>query len=345
MITTTNIYVLATGGTFAMAPLTGGALAPMKLDRLSTLLPSPASVAPGVNVTLEGLEPLIDSSSIAPADWGLIAARIGARYESFDGFVILHGTDTLAYTASALSFLFDNLSKPVVVTGSMLPLVAPCSDAGANYRNALSVAAHRATGLPLVPEVVVIFGDKVLRGCRARKMSAAAHNAFDSPNCAPIGDIRDRVRIFDDRLRPAPRAGARFSAQAAIDEDVVDFTLFPGVDARHVTRVLGHGDVSGVVLRSYGSGNLPEAKEFLAALGAAIAVNDKIALVVSQCAEGAVSLGDYAVSLPLIAMGAISGGDITPEAAFAKLAVTLGAHSGEEARRRIQRDLRGEQTV
>ena len=167
---TTNIYVLATGGTFAMTPTKGGSLAPLPLERMATLLPGPASVAPGVNVTLEGLEPLIDSSSITPADWGRIAARIGAHYDSFDGFVILHGTDTLAYTASALSFLFDNLAKPVVITGSMLPLIAPGSDALANYRNALSLAAYRLTGLPLVPEVVVAFGDKVLRGCRARKM-------------------------------------------------------------------------------------------------------------------------------------------------------------------------------
>lgn len=342
---TTNIYVLATGGTFAMTPTKGGALAPLPLERMTTLLPSPASVAPGVNVTLEGLEPLIDSSSITPADWGRIAARIGARYDSFDGFVILHGTDTLAYTASALSFLFDNLAKPVVVTGSMLPLIAPGSDAVANYRNSLSIAAYRAARLPLVPEVVVAFGDKVLRGCRARKMSAVAHDAFDSPNCAPLGVISERVTIFDDRLRPAPPAGARFFAQVEVDDGVVDFTLFPGVCPRHVTRVLGHGDVSGVAMRAYGSGNVPGNEEFLAALGAAIAVNDKIALVVTQCAEGAVSLGDYAASLPLITLGAISGGDITPEAAFAKLAVTLGAHSGEEARRRMKADLRGEWTT
>jgi len=345
MPATANIYVLATGGTFAMEPALGGALAPMTLDRLARLLPAPESVAPGISITLDGLEPLIDSSAITPADWGRIAERIGAAYAAHDGFVVLHGTDTLAHTASALSFLFEHLAKPVVVTGAMVPLVLPGTDAARNYRSALALAAYRATGLPCASEVLVAFGDHVLRGCRARKNGGAAEGAFDSPHCPPLGAIGESVTLFADCLRPAPPPGAAFAAQTTVDDGVVDFTLFPGVGARHVTRALGHGDVSGVVLRAYGSGNAPDEPEFLAALNAAISVNGKLALVVSQNALGSVSPGKYAASLPLFAFGALSGGDMTPEAAFAKLAVTLGAHRGDEARKRLLADLRGERSL
>ena len=344
MPATANIYVLATGGTFAMEPTLGGALAPMTMERLAGLLPAPESVAPGIHVTLDALEPLIDSSAITPADWGRIAERIGAAYPSHDGFVILHGTDTLAHTASALSFLFEHLAKPVIVTGAMVPLILPGSDAARNYRSALALAAPRVTGLPCASEVLVAFGDHVLRGCRTRKIGGPAQDAFASPNCLALGAIGERVTLFADRLRPAPAPDAAFAWQTQVDADVVDFTLFPGVGARHVTRALGHGDISGMVLRAYGSGNAPADPAFLAALDAAISVNSKIALVVSQCALGAVSPGKYAASLPLFTFGALSGGDMTPEAAFAKLAVTLGAHTGDEARKRLMVDLRGERS-
>ena len=341
MPASTKVLVLYAGGTFGMAPdaaTPGLPLRPMNLAQLERLLPKPPK---GVNVVLASLQRPLDSASMTPQDWLVIARTIAAGYESHDGFVVIHGTDTLAWTASALSFIFENLAKPVVFTGSMAPLVEPGSDAGDNYRRALQVAGYRACALPLVPEVVVAFGAKLLRGCRTRKIDGEARGAFASPNCPSLGTFGAKTRIFAARLRAAPDADQAFRVNAVLAEHVVDIALYPGLASRRLKAALA--GVKGAVLRTYGSGNAPDDAEFLGALGDAVARGAAI-VSVSQVLKGMVKMGAYAASLGLDQAGLISGFDITPEAALAKLTVTLGMHGGAAARRELQISQRGEQS-
>ena len=341
-----RVYVLYTGGTFGMAPdpaTPGHPLRAMELDRLAAALTDARNIPAGVAVTLERFERLIDSSSMAPADWAGIAGRIAANYGAHDGFVVIQGTDTLAYTASALSFLFENLAKPVVVTGAMRPWTDRRGDAKRNYRNALAVAAHRASGLPPAPEVVVVFADKVLRGCRARKMHASALAAFDSPNCPPLGVIGSDVKLFKRRLRPAPKAGKPLKVNGAPTDGVIDIALYPGMRADYLRAMLSLDGVKGAVLRTYGAGNAPEDAPFVEALRKGIA-GDKVVVNVTQCPQGSVEMGLYAASVALIDNGVISGLDMTPEAALTKLMVTMGTRIGEQVKLQMQISQRGEQS-
>ncbi len=341
-----RVYVLYTGGTFGMAPdpaTPGHPLRVRGLERLRGALTGANAVPEGVAVTLEPFERLIDSASMTPADWFGVAGRIAANYASHDGFVVIQGTDTLAYTASALSFLFENLGKPVVVTGAMAPWGDRRGDAKRNYRNALAVAGHRASGLPLVPEVVVVFADRVLRGSRARKMHANALAAFDSPNCPPLGAIGREVTIFRRRVRPAPPAGSAFRVNGAPAAGVLDITLHPGLRPGHLRAMLALEGVKGAVLRTYGAGNAPGDERFIAALREGIA-GDKVVVNVTQCPQGSVEMGLYAASVALIDNCVISGFDMTPEAALTKLMVTMGSRPAGQVKSQMQISQRGEQS-
>jgi len=278
-----------------------------------------------------------------PSDWEGIAKRIERNYKEHDGFIVIQGTDTLAYTASALSFMLENLAKPVIVTGSQLPLNTELTDAKLNYGHALKIAGYKATDLPRIPEVIVVFADKVLRGCRTRKMSASAWTGFDSPNCPPLGEIGEHVRIFESQIRPAPPSGLEFQLNAVLNPDVLDISLFPGLRAEHLEKILGLPNVKGVVLRTYGTGNAPEDTAFLSALENGIKTNDKVVVNITQCPQGMVEMGLYAASVGLIDNGVISGLDMTPEAALTKLMVTMGTRVGEQVKLQMQISQRGEQ--
>lgn len=343
----TRVHVLYTGGTFGSKPDSHSvdeALAPMELAELNPLLPATAGIVPGVEVTVEQSRRLLDSSSMTPGDWRDIALGLEARYDRYDGFVILHGTDTLAYTASALSFMLENLAKPVVITGSQRPLIEAGSDAPRNYANALKIAAGESAGLPRIPEVVVAFGSRLLRGCRTRKLSASALDAFDSPNTKPLGRLGDEIQVFASRLRPPPAIHAALLRHSKLETGVIDITLFPGQHADYLSAVLGLEGVKGVVLRSFGGGNAPEDAAFLKALKAGIAAGDKIAVNVSQCLEGRVDMDRYAAGAGLRDCGVVSGLDMTPEAALCKLMIVLAQADGDEARAAMQSDWRGELT-
>ncbi len=315
---------------------------PLPLSGLKRLLPAAEAFCPGLEVVFDELVPLRDSSSMTPRDWITIARRIAENYDAHDGFVVIHGTDTMSYTASALSFMLENLAKPVVLTGSQLPLDDRRGDALANYGHALMIAGHKACGLPPIPEVVVVFADRILRGCRSRKMSASAWRGFDSPNCPPLGETGTRVRVFEERLRPAPPPDSGLKLITSLDERVLDITLTPALTPTQVRDLMRRDDVRGVVLRTYGSGNAPEDPAFLRALEEGIRHHGKVVVNITQCPQGMVEMGHYAASTGLIGSGVISGLDMTPEAALTKLMVLLGAHASDEAGRRMQRDMRGE---
>ena len=342
-----KVFVLYTGGTFGMAPnhaVPGHPLEPLELDDLEDALPEADELAPGVEVTLERFSRLLDSSSMTPDDWINIARKIEENYETHDGFIILQGTDTLAYTASALSFMLENLAKPVIITGSQLPLANARTDAKLNYGHALQIAGFKATDLPRIPEVIVVFADKVLRGCRTRKMSASAWTGFDTPNCPPLGEIGEHVRIFESQIRPAPPAGLDLQVHTELNPDVLDISLYPGLRASHLNQILNLDEVKGVVFRTYGTGNAPEDADFLAALGDGISNGDKVVVNITQCPQGAVEMGLYAASVGLIDNGVISGLDMTPEAALTKLMVTMGTRIGEQVKLQMQISQRGEQS-
>jgi L-asparaginase len=342
-----KVYVLYTGGTFGMAPdmLTPGhPLRPMELDKLKSALPEASALAPGAEVTLERFDRLLDSSSMTPDDWVNIARKIEQNYDEHDGFIVIQGTDTLSYTASALSFMLENLSKPVVITGSQLPLPNERTDAKLNYGHALQIAAYKATDLPCIPEVIVVFADKILRGCRTRKMSASAWTAFESPNCPPLGEIGEHVRIFENQIRPSPRVDLGLQVHSALDPDVLDISLYPGLRPEHLRSILSLDSVKGVVLRTFGTGNAPEDQAFLGALRAGIEIGNKTVVNITQCPQGTVEMGLYAASVGLIDNGVISGLDMTPEAALTKLMVTMGTRIGEQVKLQMQINQRGEQS-
>lgn len=292
----------------------------------------------------EGREvPPVDSSEVGPTHWLWIAQMLERHYHDFDGFVILHGTDTLAYTASALSFLCVNLAKPVVLTGSQLPIFSLRSDARQNLLHALLVAGAKATGLPIVPEVTVCFASLLLRGNRARKASTSGWQGFASPNYPALGSLGERIRIHTDLLYPMPAADAAFYVGRALQDQVLDLTLFPGIQAAQLRALLKQPDLKGLVLRAYGAGNAPEDPALLDCLGQAVCDGLTI-LVVTQCTEGRVDLGRYASSRGLLQRQLASGFDLTPEAALTKLMWVLANEKGAEVRAQLQQDQRGEQS-
>jgi len=292
----------------------------------------------------EGREvPPVDSSEVGPTHWLWMARMLESHYAEFDGFVILHGTDTLAYTASALSFLCVNLSKPVVLTGSQLPIFQQRSDARQNLLHALLVAGARAVGLAVVPEVTVCFGDALLRGNRARKASTSGWQGFVSPNYPALGVLGESLRIHTDLLHPMPPPDAAFYVGRALYDQVLDLTLFPGIRATQVAALLRQPELKGLVLRAYGAGNAPEDQALLDCLGQAVEEGMTI-LVITQCQEGRVDLGRYASSRGLLQRQVASGFDLTPEAALTKLMWVLASEQGAEVRTQLQQDQRGEQS-
>lgn len=322
---TARVLVIYTGGTIGSVPSDpadpASPLCPTDRDRLSVYIPNPLD---GITWDLVGLEdgsgvpvPPLDSSSVGPRHWVWMAGTVARFYDGYDGFIILHGTDTMAYTGSALSFLLRRLGKPVVVTGSQIPIARTRTDAVVNLVNALHVAGYKATGLPCVPEVTIAFADRLLRANRATKVSTTRWAAFDSPNLPPLGRFDLGVSIDATLIRPAP-APAAFSADGRLDRRVMVLSLYPGMAADQIAGTLMLPDIHGYVLRTFGAGNAPEDNAFLETLAAAVR-DGKTIVNVTQCAEGAVEMGLYAAGAGLARAGVLSGGDMTTEAAQTKL--------------------------
>lgn len=334
-----GIGVIYTGGTFGMVRSSRGFVPAKGLaGLLEANMPELRREDIPRYELIESDRP-IDGANATPKFWYDLAEQIIDIEADYDGFVIIHGTDTLAYTASALSFLLAPMAKPVVVTGAQIPLVELESDAPANLEAALTVAADAQTS-----EVSVVFGRRLLRGNRATKISSIALDGFDSPNFPPLADLGASIHFHDvdEPRRAVPESW--FECPAYRPGNVVVLPIFPGIQADMVKAVVGTG-VRGMILECYSKGSAPDMNEpLIRALHAAVD-GGVVAVAVSQCVEGSVSLGTYASGSALADCGVISGSDLTREAAFTKLHYLIARNlAPREIAQRMQQNLRGELT-
>lgn len=289
--------------------------------------------------------PALDSSDMDPSHWAKIVSVIEYNYDLFDGFVILHGTDTMAYTASALSFMLENVAKPVVLTGSQLPIGMLRTDGRENLITAIEIAAaHDDHGRPLVPEVCVFFEQRLLRGNRTTKMNAENFNAFCSYNYPELAHVGIDINYnFPMIKRPDP--SKPFKAHKEYYTGVLALTLFPGIRQELIEDVLEIKGIKGVILRTFGSGNAPQRLRFLDALRKA-EKRGVVVVNVTQCQAGSVRMGRYETGLRLQDAGVVSGYDTTIEAAITKLMCLFGqGYSATQVRQLMNQSLAGEITV
>lgn len=329
-----HIYIAYTGGTIGMKPSSQGYIpvAGFLSDTLAKMPEFHRAEMPAF--TLHEYDNLIDSSDMNPADWQRIADDIAENYHKYDGFIILHGTDTMAYTASALSFMLENLAKPVIVTGSQIPLAELRSDGQVNLLNALYVAANYP-----IAEVSLFFNNKLLRGNRSRKVDADGFDAFDSPNFSPLLEAGINIRLRSGTLTTPNNEVLQVSKVSAQPIGLV--SLYPGISADVIKNTLMQ-PVNALILLSYGVGNAPQHKALLDQLAYA-AEREIVVLNCTQCMRGKVNMGGYATGHALQEAGVVSGSDMTPEAALAKLHYLLSQSlSFSDIKKALTTNLRGE---
>lgn len=317
-----SILIIYTGGTIGMVndPVTGS-LVPIDFRHISDQVPELRRFG----FTLESVtfDPVIDSSDVSPDTWVRIAETIAAGYDRFDGFVVLHGTDTMAYSASALSFMLSGLEKPVIFTGAQLPIGVLRTDGKENLITAIEIAAARENGLPVVPEVCIYFENRLMRGNRTIKYSAEHFKAFASPNLPPLAEAGLQIRYNRNIIR-YPTVRRPLDISGKFDTRVAVLSLFPGIRRETVQALLHSSGLRGLILETYGTGNAPTLDWFLDELRTFME-NGGIVLNVTQCLAGSVEMGLYETSAGLRNAGVISGRDITTEAAVTKMMILLGS--------------------
>lgn len=333
---TAHVLITYTGGTIGMKPGNHG-YAPVR-GYLTALLHTMPELHHASMPTFEVYEypDLLDSANMRPEEWVRLAQHIAAHYDKFDGFLVLHGTDTMAYTASALSFLLRDLNKPVIVTGSQIPIVEVRSDAREQIITALQIA-----GTYEIPEVCVYFNNRLLRGNRTVKVDATGLAAFDSPNFPPLADIGIDIDVHWPRVLDIPAPTQDLHVYDLEKVDVGAIRIFPGISAAVLGNFLRQ-PLKGLVIETYGVGNAPQNPAFLGVLADASA-RGVVVVNVTQCLRGTVKMKTYATGESLAAAGVVSGHDMTPMAALTKLFFLLSrGFTVTEVRRLIGVNLRGE---
>lgn len=341
---TSTILIIYTGGTIGMIPSRAtGALEAYDFNHVRHWIPELEDL--DYDIHSYAFDPPIDSSDMQPDNWAAIVRVIADNYDRYDGFVILHGTDTMSYTASALSFMLRGLSKPVILTGSQLPISTIRTDGRENLLTSIEIAAAKdERGRAMVPEVCIFFENRLLRGNRTTKINAEGFNAFRSFNFPSLAHAGIHIK-YDLPLIRHPEPGAVFDPHYSMDNHVVVLTLFPGIREDIVSAVVGIPGLRAIVLRTFGAGNAPHKSWLIDALCKA---EEKgiVVVNVTQCSEGSTEMNRYSTGIQLLETGIVSGLDATVESTITKLMFLL-AHdmSPDEVRRNMKRDLRGEITV
>ncbi len=338
----TSILVLYTGGTIGMMQDSAtGALMPFDFGNIYNHLPVLKNF--GFRIDFYSFDPLIDSSNMHPDFWVRLAKKIEEHYAQYDGFVVLHGSDTMAYTASAMSFMLENLNKPVVFTGSQLPLGMVRTDGRENFLAAIEIAAAKEDNAVVVPEVSIFFQDQLLRGNRTTKFDAENFDAFASGNFPSLAEVGVHIKYNREKiLKPN---GQKLIVHTSLDRNVGVLKLFPGISESFVRNILNMNDLKGLVLETFGSGNATTAPWFIKALEAAVE-HGLIVLNITQCKSGAVEMGRYETSLDMARIGVVSGHDMTTESAVTKLMYLIGEGlSHDTIIDLLQTSIRGEMTV
>ncbi|HBZ66608.1 MAG TPA: L-asparaginase 1 [Bacteroidales bacterium] len=337
-----SVLVIYTGGTIGMIKDSEtGALKSFDWDHLYKQMPVLESLH--CRIDPFSFDPLIDSSDMNPSFWIRLANVIEENYEVYDGFVVLHGTDTMAYTASMLSFMLEHLNKPVVFTGSQLPMGVIRTDGRENFITSIEIATAYEDGTPIVPEVCIYFENRLFRANRTIKFNAENFDAFLSGNYPPLAEVGIHIKYNRSHiLKPNFR---RLKVHRELDTNVAILKLFPGITPHVISGILNIKGLKGLILETYGSGNAPTDHWFLDLLADAIRRGILI-YNVTQCKEGSVDIGRYQTSVNLGRIGVIGGFDITTESALAKLMFLLGRKiEQDQIRELLGQSLRGEMTV